>query len=72
MDRVVKPLKKAISDTIKKKSEKKDTFTQLNVVDADGNVLKVFRKSEYGDRFVFKATQYAQNYSTMDNPLTVE
>ena len=55
-----------------KKADGKTPYTELKVVDADGVVVKIFRQSDYGPRFEFKATQYISNYSTLDNPLTLE
>lgn len=69
IDRVVKPLKAAMLKVLNK--EKKE-LTELKVVDSDGKLVKIFRKSDFGPRFTFKATQYASNYSTLDNPLTIE
>lgn len=72
LERVVKPIKEAIQKRIDKKKTGKDAFTQLSVVNEDGTVIKVFRKSEYGPRFIFKANQYASQHSTLDERLTVE
>lgn len=72
IDRVIKPVKEAVLKVINKKLEDPKATKELKVVDSDGKVVKVFRESEYGPRYVFKATQYAGNYSTLEDPLTVE
>lgn len=71
-EKVVKPLKKLV-ETVKKdkKTGVETPVTELKVVDSDGTVVKVYRKSEYGPRFVFKATQFAANNSTAEDPLEV-
>jgi hypothetical protein len=72
IDRVVKPVREVILKVINKKEEGKKGPGELKVVDGDGKVVKVFREAEYGPRYVFKATQYVGNYSTLEDPLTIE
>lgn len=71
---VVKPVKGNFINLFKKNKETKENeaVTILTVVDQDGDVVATFNEKDYGPRFVFKATQYANQNSALDQMLTVK
>lgn len=44
----------------------------LHVIDQEGDVVEVFRKSDHGPRFWFKAKQFADQNSSLDQRLTIK
>lgn len=72
-ERVVKPVKGNFISLIKKgkKDEPDVEITLLTVVDQDGDVVKTFSKTDHGPRFFFKAKQFADQNSTLDQRLSI-
>lgn len=73
IDRVVKPLKKVLKlSTEDKKTGEETQITQFTVINQDGDVVKTFHTHDYGPRAWFKARQYASNYTTPNEMLSVK
>lgn len=73
IDRVVKPLKKALKlSEVDKKTGEEKPITEYTVVNQDGVIVKTFTLQDYGPRAWFKARQYASNYSSLSEVLTVK
>ena len=71
-ERVVKPIRGNFINLFKGKGEAKEEIDLLTVVDQDGDVVKTFSKTDHGPRFWFKATQFADQNSTLDQRLSVK
>jgi hypothetical protein len=56
----------------KGEESKTEDITVLTVVDQDGDTVETFRKSDHGPRFWFKAKQFADQNSSLDQRLTVK
>ena len=71
-ERVVKPLKGNFLNLFKGKGDKQEEITLLTVIDQDGEVVKTFAKTDHGPRFWFKAKQFADQNSTLNERLSVK
>lgn len=70
-ERVVKPIKGNFLNLVKGKGDKQEAITLLTVVDQDNEVVKTFSITDHGPRFWFKAKQYADQNSSLDQRLRV-
>ena len=73
-DKVVKAFKGNFINLTKKNKETKEVedITILTVVDQDGDTVETFRKSDHGPRFWFKAKQFADQNSSLDQRLSIK
>jgi hypothetical protein len=73
-ERVVKPIKGNFINLVRKGKGKDDADEEivvLTVINQDDEVVATFAKKDHGPRYWFKAHQYCNNNSTVDERLTI-